>query len=71
MPESEPLAALLAGLHTPAPEPLPTFPAGSPNRQIDYILFRPAALLVAGPVRVLDEPVASDHRPNLAVFTVN
>jgi glycerophosphoryl diester phosphodiesterase len=47
-----------------------TFPAGVPKNQIDYVLFRPAAAYVAGEPRVIAEPVASDHRPILAVLSV-
>jgi endonuclease/exonuclease/phosphatase family metal-dependent hydrolase len=49
-------------------EPLPTIPSAKPARQIDYVLFRPAARWRVVEVRVLDEPVASDHRPVLAVL---
>lgn len=49
-------------------DPLPTFPAGRPTRQIDYILYRPADRWKVIETRVLDEPVASDHRPILAVL---
>ncbi len=46
----------------------PTSPSGAPRRQIDYILFRPAARWKTVEVRVLDEPTASDHRPIFAVL---
>ena len=49
-------------------EPLATFPAGKPNRQIDYIQFRPAAEWEVVETRVLDEAVASDHRGMMAVL---
>jgi len=67
-PGSEPLAALLVSWQSTTAEPQPTFPAGQPARQLDYILSRSAGVLEPGKVRVLDEPVASDHRPILAVF---
>lgn len=70
VPESEPLAALLTTWRATTAEPMSTFPAGDPTRQIDFILYRPAGVLEAGPVCVLDEPIASDHRPILAVFTL-
>ena len=70
VPGSEPLAALLASWRSTTAEPQPTFPAGSPTRQIDFILYRAAEVLKPGEVRVLDEPVASDHRPILAEFTL-
>ncbi|MFW6172066.1 MAG: endonuclease/exonuclease/phosphatase family protein [Planctomycetota bacterium] len=49
-------------------EVLPTFPAKEPDKQIDFILFRPDARWKTIDVRVLAEPVASDHRPILAVL---
>lgn len=49
-------------------EPLPTYPSGEPNRQIDYILVRPEGTWRVVEVRVIDEPVASDHRPIFAVL---
>jgi endonuclease/exonuclease/phosphatase family metal-dependent hydrolase len=48
--------------------PLLTFPAQKPDRWIDYILVRPAERWDVVEVRVFDEPVASDHRPLLAVL---
>ena len=47
---------------------LPTIPVGKPARQIDYVLYRPANRWRAIATRVLDEAVASDHRPLLAVL---
>lgn len=48
--------------------PLPTFPSDKPTRQIDYVLFRPASRWKVVENRVLEEPVASDHRPLLVVL---
>lgn len=50
------------------PEPMPTFPVADPTRQIDYILLRPEGRWRTVEVRVLDESVASDHRPIFAVL---
>jgi endonuclease/exonuclease/phosphatase family metal-dependent hydrolase len=49
-------------------EPAPTFPAAKPEKQIDYILFRPAAEWEVVECRVLDEAVASDHRGMMAAL---
>jgi endonuclease/exonuclease/phosphatase family metal-dependent hydrolase len=49
-------------------KPLLTFPAAKPEKQIDYILFRPAAEWEVVECRVLDEAVASDHRGMMAVL---
>jgi endonuclease/exonuclease/phosphatase family metal-dependent hydrolase len=45
-----------------------TFSATDPRREIDFIFFAPAAAWRARDVRVIDERVASDHRPVLAVL---
>ncbi|MCI0334797.1 MAG: endonuclease/exonuclease/phosphatase family protein [Planctomycetes bacterium] len=49
-------------------QPLLTFPAEKPDRWIDYVLVRPAEKWEVVEVRVLEEAVASDHRPLLAVL---
>lgn len=46
-----------------------TYPAETPSSQIDYILTNkrkaPVSLVE---IRVIDEPIASDHRPVLGIF---
>lgn len=42
-----------------------TFPADGPEREIDFILVRPKSGFRVLEYRVLDESVASDHRPIL------
>ena len=49
-------------------EPLLTYPAAAPVKWIDYVLYRPVVRWRVVEVRVLAEPVASDHRPLLAVL---
>lgn len=44
-----------------------TFPATKPVRRIDYIMLRPPTAWRVIETMVVDEPVASDHRPVLAV----
>lgn len=44
-----------------------TFPSDQPAREIDYVMLRPAARFEVLEYRVIDEPVASDHRPVLLV----
>jgi len=44
-----------------------TFRSDRPNREIDFIVFRPAERFEVIEVRVIDEPVVSDHRPVLLV----
>lgn len=45
-----------------------TVPVGDPKRQIDYVLYRPQTRWTVLGAEVLDEAVASDHRPILAVL---
>jgi endonuclease/exonuclease/phosphatase family metal-dependent hydrolase len=45
-----------------------TFPAETPERQIDYVMVYPEARWTIREVRVLEAPVASDHRPLLVVL---
>ncbi len=45
-----------------------TFPADKPTHRIDYVMCRPASDWKVVEVRVLDEEVASDHRPVLTVL---
>ncbi len=40
-----------------------TFPSDAPDREIDYILLRPGRRFEVVEYRLIDEPVASDHRP--------
>lgn len=47
-----------------------TFPSTDPQREIDYIMVRPARRFYALEHTVLDEPLASDHRPLLAELIV-
>lgn len=69
LPDSKPLEILAEKwtVATSNPELL-TFPADKPTKQIDYILHRPAGRFKVRKTSVLEEPVASDHRPVLAVF---
>jgi endonuclease/exonuclease/phosphatase family metal-dependent hydrolase len=45
-----------------------TYPSSEPTKWIDYVLVRPAERWEVDEVRVIDERVASDHRPLLAVL---
>jgi endonuclease/exonuclease/phosphatase (EEP) superfamily protein YafD len=46
-----------------------TFSSTEPSKEIDYIFFAPAREWRVSQVRVIDERLASDHRPVLAVLT--
>jgi|CXWK01.1.fsa_nt_gi endonuclease/exonuclease/phosphatase family metal-dependent hydrolase len=47
-----------------------TFSSTKPVKEIDFIFMAPRQAWTADEVRVIDEPVASDHRPLLAVLTL-
>lgn len=47
-----------------------TFPSYAPDHEIDFVLFRPASAFEIVAEEVLDEPVASDHRPVLVDLIV-
>ena len=67
-PDSEPLKILQEYWVSVgnASEPLLTFPAEKPERQLDYILIGASSGVKVRNVHVIDEPLASDHRPLLA-----
>jgi endonuclease/exonuclease/phosphatase family metal-dependent hydrolase len=68
LPDSEVLGLFEAHWKRSNTTPLPTYPSDKPTRQIDYVLYRPASRWKVVENRVLDEPVASDHRPLLVVL---
>jgi endonuclease/exonuclease/phosphatase family metal-dependent hydrolase len=48
-----------------------TIPASNPRKRIDYILASPKNRWTTETSRVLEEPIASDHRPVLTRVTLN
>ena len=48
-----------------------SFPADKPVRRIDFVLLRPPAAWRVIETKVIPEPVASDHRPVLAVVELH
>jgi len=64
-PELRPLSSVFSSA---SHEPLSTFPAKSPSKQIDYILFDKRARWRVETVEVLDDGGASDHLPILATI---
>lgn len=68
-PGSPPLKALMEHwTDATADRPEPTWPAEEPRVKIDYVLFRPAFGWRVIEARVVDETIASDHRPLLVVL---
>lgn len=47
-----------------------TFSSTDPVKEIDFIFMAPRAAWTTGEVRVIDEKMASDHRPLLGVLTL-
>ena len=45
-----------------------TYPASQPTKRIDFVLSRPPGRFQVVETRVIDEPVASDHRPVLVIL---
>jgi endonuclease/exonuclease/phosphatase family metal-dependent hydrolase len=71
VPESRTLA-LFRSRATEAAKPAGdrfTFSSTEPRREIDFVFYNPATAFTTREVRVIDERVASDHRPVLAVLT--
>jgi endonuclease/exonuclease/phosphatase family metal-dependent hydrolase len=63
-PESDVLAALQKSWNQPPrQEGLGTYPAGLPTDQIDYIVLRSSVKNIRILSKVIEEPIASDHRP--------
>lgn len=63
-PNSPPMQILKGWLNTAGDDPQPTIPAGRPRSRIDYIGGHWRTLRT----EVLEEPLASDHRPVRAVI---
>jgi len=69
-PGSEPMKILCSEWSDSFADDLqPTFPVENPRRRIDYVLYQPAAAWRVAGREVIDERIASDHRPVLVVFT--
>lgn len=69
LPDSKPVALFReAWIDACGRDPQPTFPSVAPERRIDYLLVRPPYRWRVLECRVIDERVASDHRPVLAVL---
>lgn len=66
VPGSEPLEKLAETWKLTNQKPMPTVPVEQPTKQIDFVLYRPEERWRTVDVTVLEEAVASDHRPILA-----
>lgn len=71
MPGSAPIQGLMKNWEFATPpggKGLLTIPSDKPRHQIDYVLFRPAGTFKTIEARVLEEKIASDHRPVFVVL---
>ncbi len=68
IPESETMKILFKEWQPSFTESIPTSPAENPKAKIDYILFRPANSWRVLERKVIEEKIASDHRPVLSVL---
>ena len=68
-PEEEPIQVLLKRWTNAIDKDVtPTAPATKPRSRIDYIFYRPAARFEVSETKVINEPLASDHRPVFAIL---
>lgn len=71
-PDSRAMAILKERFEVPTSmQELLTYPAGKPERQLDYILFQPSDRFTAVSIEVPPEAAASDHRPVLSVLRLH
>jgi endonuclease/exonuclease/phosphatase (EEP) superfamily protein YafD len=72
VPDAEPIRELLKRWSNATDKPAsPTAPSKKPTTRIDYIFYRPASMFRVSLAEVIDESVASDHRPVLAEFEMS
>lgn len=67
-PESNTMSILFEEWTKSSSKNEPTAPAINPRSKIDYILFRPVNRWRVLETRVIDDQVASDHRPVLSIL---
>jgi len=67
-PGSRTLALFEAGARAAWSETTPTFPSSGPEIAIDHVFASPAARWTVGRAVVVEEPLASDHRPVLVLL---
>lgn len=68
--DTEPLAKIEKLWTVANAEFVPTTPAQAPDKQWHFVLYRPAERFKVVETAVLDEAVASDHRPVLATLEI-
>ncbi|MCA9018054.1 MAG: endonuclease/exonuclease/phosphatase family protein, partial [Planctomycetaceae bacterium] len=69
LPDTEPIQILLKQwTNAIDKDATPTAPSTKPKSRIDYIFYRPATRFEMVESKVIDEPLASDHRPVFAIL---
>ena len=69
LPDSEPMQVLLKRWTNASDDPpSSTWPSIKPRSRIDYILYRPVTHFRVSHAEVIDESMASDHRPVFAIL---
>jgi endonuclease/exonuclease/phosphatase family metal-dependent hydrolase len=72
VPDAEPVTELLKKWTNAIDEAAtPTAPATKPRSRIDYVFYRNASQFRVVESKVIPEPIASDHRPVLAVLELS
>ncbi len=70
-PDAEPIQILLERWENATDDPpSPSAPSVKPRSRIDYIFYRPATGFRVTDAKVIDEAMASDHRPVQADFEI-
>jgi endonuclease/exonuclease/phosphatase family metal-dependent hydrolase len=70
-PDAEPIQILLERWSNASDDPpSPSAPSVKPSSRIDYIFYRPDAGIRVVDAKVIDEAMASDHRPVQADFEI-
>lgn len=71
VPGAKPIRTLLQEwASTVGDSPQPTAPSAKPTSRIDYIFYRPQAAFELVEANVVEEPMASDHRPVFAELSL-
>ncbi len=72
VPESEPMKVLFSKWSNAIDEEAaPTVPSKNPTSRIDYILYRSDKQITVEETKVINEPMASDHRPVFSVLKLS
>ena len=71
LPDSQVIKALEKDFTIVSPENAPTFPANNPTERIDYIMISKGHKFTVKRAEVIDDKIASDHRPVIVEININ